>query len=120
MKYRTPILAWVLVALVCFVAAAPADAVTVWSDKTAASGTGSVYPTGQQSIGFQVCGTGFSGTVTVYQGSRSEALTATKTLTKTTYTGCSEYYDLRRSNFVRIDFTLSAGTLDLVELEIGK
>ena len=109
----------VLLAL-ALVIAGSANAVTLWSNQIAASGTGTVVATAGKDIAVQVCGTAFTGTVTIYQGSRTDSLTATKTLTLTGYATCAEYYDLRRSNVVRVDFTRSSGTLKTVELEIGK
>ncbi len=93
-------------------AAASAGVTTVFSGVSAASGSsGEIDTSGAYTLAVQVSGTGFSGTVTVYQGAVSGKLTATKTLTLTSYTGHSEYYLLDPSTLTQIDYTRSAGTL---------
>jgi hypothetical protein len=96
--------------------AAAAD--LVWDTQVAASGTGSEIPVvGHVVLNFMVCGTGFSGTVTVRQGPATASMLVTKTLTLALYTGCAEYYTLYPSSLIRVDFTRSAGTLNQVWVE---
>lgn len=91
-------------------------------------GTGIVatWSSGVQSVGdvsalrLQVRGTGFSGSISVLQGESPTALTETKNSgALTTVTGSGEYYDLRPSSLVKIDITLSAGTVNEVLLAWG-
>lgn len=68
----------------------------------------------------QVKGTGFSGSVSVKQGESAGGVTETfASGALTGYTGTSEYYDLRPSEFVQIDVTRSAGTVDEVLVAWG-
>lgn len=104
----------VLTVIAMLLVAAPArgGVVTVFSAVSAASGTsGEINTSGGSQLRVQVCGTTFTGTVTIYQGAVSGALTATKTLTITENSDCSEYYDLRLSTLTRIDYTRTDGEL---------
>jgi hypothetical protein len=101
----------VLVALVVAVTAS-AGVTTVLSNVSAASGSsGEIDTSGAYSLNVQLCGTGFTGTVTVYQGAASGKLVATKTLTLTSYGTCAEYYSLDPSTLVKVDYTRTAGSL---------
>lgn len=111
---------FLLVAALLFAGTAAA-ADLVWSAQTGASGTGSEIPVvGHNVLNVMVCGTGYTGTVTVYQGPATGALMATKTISLTLNSDCTSYYALNPSSIVKIDFTLAAGTLSAVYLEHWK
>lgn len=84
------------------------------------------WDSGIQSVGdpsflrVQVRGTGFSGSVDIYQGESPTATMVTKTSGALVgYTAASEYYDLRPSSLIRVVVTLSAGTINEVLLAWG-
>jgi hypothetical protein len=111
---------FVLLVALAFAGAASA-AELVWSNQTASSGTGSEIPVpAHYVLNVMVCGTGYTGTVTIYQGPATGKVAATKTITTTTNSDCSNYYTLNPSSIIRIDFTLSAGTLAAVYVEHWK
>ena len=89
-----------------------AGVTTVLSGVSAASGTSGVIDTsGARTLNVQFCGTGFSGTGVVKQGATATTLVATKTVTFTTNSDCTEYYALVPSAFTEVTYTRSAGSL---------
>lgn len=87
---------------------------TVFDNVSALSGSsGPIDTTSCYALNVQVCGTGFSGAVVVSQGPTSTTLTAVKTLTLTTYTGCSEYYVLDLATYTQVDYTRTAGSMSV-------
>lgn len=110
----------VVLAILTFAGTAAASDL-VWTAQTAASGTGSEIPiAGNTVVNVMACGTGFSGTVTIYQGPATGTLTATKTITLVANSDCTSYYTFNPSSLIRIDFTLTGGTLASVWLEHWK
>lgn len=103
----------IFVLLVVLVASltAVAGTVTVVDGSSAASWTSSEYEINNAVPSFQVCGTGFSGTVTFKQGLKTGKLVATRTLTLSSYTGCTEYYQELPSPIVQLTGARSAGTV---------
>lgn len=90
---------------------AVAGTVTVVEDSSAATWSSVEYQLDNAVPSFQVCGTGFSGTVAFKQGLKTGKLVATRTLTLTTYTGCTEYYQELPSPIVQVTGTRSAGSV---------
>lgn len=89
-----------------------AEVRTVLDNVSAASGSSSVYDTGgARTLNVQVCGTGFSGTVLIKQGSATTKLVTTKTITLTLNSDCTEYYSLVPSTYTQITYTRSAGSV---------
>jgi hypothetical protein len=118
---RRIIAAAVVIAASAFFAGAASAADTIWSAQTAASGTGAEIPVvAYRVLNVMACGTGFSGTVTINQGPVTGKLTPTKVITLTTNSDCTSYYTLNPSSLIRIDFTLTGGTLAGVYLEYFK
>ncbi|HRI07847.1 MAG TPA: hypothetical protein PKW35_08525 [Nannocystaceae bacterium] len=69
----------------------------------------------------QARGTGFSGQIDISQGESPTAKGLTKSSgALSSYTGSTEYYDLRPSSFVWIDVTVSAGQINELLLAWGK
>lgn len=90
---------------------AVAGTVTVVENSTAASWTSTERTIDNAVPSFQVCGTGFSGTVVFKQGLKTGKLVATRTLTLSSYTGCTEYYQELPSPIVQFTGTNSGGSV---------
>lgn len=104
-------IAALVLALVLVTAPAVAGTVTVIEDSSAATWSSSEYEINNAVPSFQVCGTGFSGTVVFKQGLKTGKLVATRTLTLSSYTGCTEYYQELPSPVVQFTGTRSGGTV---------
>jgi len=102
------------------VAFAAARTVTIFNAESAASGSytdaqgnAAERTAGAAYVRFQVCGSGFSGTVTAKQGALSTTLTDVKALTLTGVTGCTavNYIKLSPAVWTGFAYTRSAGTV---------
>lgn len=100
-----------LLLIVLVTVPAVAGTVTVVEDSSAASWSSAEYQLDNAVPSFQVCGTGFDGTVVFKQGLKSGKLVATRTLTLSGYTGCTEYYQELPSTVAQFTGTRSAGTV---------
>jgi hypothetical protein len=89
-----------------------AGVTTILTGVSAASGTSGVVDTsGARVLNVQLCGTGFSGTVSIKQGAKATTLVQTKAVTMTLNSDCTEYYALVPSAFVEVSYTRTAGSL---------
>lgn len=122
MKSRNVLAAALILAavLVSSTVLAEARTVTIFNAVSAASGSytdsrgnAAERTAGYQHIRFQVCGSGFSGTVTAKQGANSTTLTDVKTLTLSGVTGCAaaNYVKLSPSLWTGFAYTRSGGTV---------
>lgn len=101
----------ILLALVLAVSAS-AGVTTILSGVSAASGTSGVIDTsGARTLNVWLCGTGFSGTATIKQGPTATTLTASKVVTFTTNSDCTESYALVPATYLEVTYTRSAGSL---------
>lgn len=113
--------ALVLAAVVLsFSALAAARTVTIFSNVSAASGsyTDAQGNAAERTAGYayvrvQVCGTGFSGTVTAKQGANATTLSDVKTLTLSGVTGCTaaNYVKLNPAAWTGFAYTRSGGSV---------
>lgn len=100
--------------LISLTALAAARTVTVFSDVSAASGASAAERTaGYAHVRVQVCGTGFTGTVTAKQGANSTTLSDVKVLTLTGVTGCTaaNYVKLNPAVWTGFAYTRTAGAV---------
>ena len=101
-------------------ALAAARTVTVFNAVSAASGSytdpqgnAAERTAGYAYVRMQVCGTGFSGTVTAKQGALSTTTAAVKVLTLSGVTGCTaaNYVKLNPAVWTDVDYTRTAGSV---------
>lgn len=116
MKKRTLLTAALILAAVLLplTALAQARTVTVFSAVSAASGSSAAERTaGATHMRMQVCGTGFSGTVTAKQGALATTLTDVKVLTLSGVTGCTaaNYVTLNPALWTGFAYTRTAGSV---------
>lgn len=80
---------------------------------TDAQGNAAERTAGAQYVRVQVCGTGFTGTVTAKQGALSTTLTDVKVLTLTGVTGCAaaNYVRLNPAVWTGFAYTRAAGSV---------
>ena len=124
MKHRASFTAALIPAAVLFPFAARAETrvVTIFSGVSAASGSytdsrgnAAERTAGYLHVRFQVCGTGFSGTVTASQGALATTTTTVKTLTLSGVTGCSaaNYIRLNPAAWTGFSYTRSGGSVSV-------
>lgn len=103
----------IVVAVVAALVAMPAAAatVTIKENSTAASWTDDERVIDNAVPSFQVCGTNFSGTVVFKQGLKTGKLATVRTLTLSSYTGCTEYYQHLPSPIVQFSGTRTDGSV---------
>lgn len=106
--------------LISFVALAEARTVRIFNAVSAASGSytdalgnAAERTAGYQFVRVQVCGTGFSGTVTAKQGANATTLSDVKVLTLSGVTGCTaaNYVKLNAAAWTGFAYTRSAGSV---------
>lgn len=106
--------------LISFGALAAAREVTIFNAVSAASGSyadalgnPAERTAGYPIVRFQVCGAGFTGTVTAKQGAKNNKLVASKALTIAGLTGCDAayYIKLPSAAWTGFDYTRAAGTV---------
>jgi hypothetical protein len=121
MKHRHVSKAALLAASVLLsVAALAARTVTIFNAQSAASGSytdaqgnAAERTAGYSYVRMQVCGTGFTGTVTAKQGANSTTLSDVKVLTLTGVTGCTaaNYVKLNPAVWTGFAYTRTAGSV---------
>lgn len=122
MKSRNVLAAALILAavLVPFTVLAEARTVTIFNAVSAASGSytdsrgnAAERTAGYQNIRFQVCGTGFTGTVTAKQGALATTTSEVKVLTLTGVTGCAaaNYIKLNPATWTGFSYTRAAGSV---------
>lgn len=106
--------------LLSLTALAAARTVTIFNNVSAASGSytdaqgnAAERTAGAAYVRMQVCGTGFSGTVTAKQGALSTTLSDVKVLTLTGVTGCApaNYVKLNSALWTGFAYTRTAGSV---------
>lgn len=106
--------------LVSFVALAAARTVAIFTAQSAASGSytdsmgnAAERTAGYQAVRMQVCGAGFTGTVTAKQGANATTTSDVKVLTLTGVTGCTaaNYIKLERAAWTGFAYTRTAGSV---------
>ena len=99
-----------------------ARVVTIFSAVSAASGSytdargnAAERTAGYSRIRFQVCGTGFSGTVTAKQGALATTTSDVKVLTLSSVTGCAaaNYIKLDAATWTGFAYTRTAGSVSV-------
>lgn len=79
----------------------------------AAPDSGEVNVFGPNRFNLMVCGVGFTGSYTVFQGPTTGKLAQTKSVNLSGYTSCSEYRWFEPSTLVKVTASRSAGQLEV-------